>query len=59
MEGFSEQMTFILRLDEYKEARHMKSQGRDAQKDGTVSIKTLRGKVTLNELERCVGSKLC
>lgn len=59
MEDFSEQMTFILRFDEYKEARHMKSQGRDAQKDGTVSIKTLRGKVTLNELERCVGSKLC
>lgn len=59
MEDFSEQMTFILRFDDCKEARHMKSQGRDAQKDGTVSIKTLRGKVTLNKLERCVRSKLC
>lgn len=39
MEDFSEELTFMLRLDGYKEARHMKSQGKDSQKDGTVSVR--------------------
>lgn len=42
-EDFSEERTFILRLDGYKEARHVKSQGKDSQ--------DLKGKVKLDKLD--------
>lgn len=33
MEGFSKEVAFMLRFGDYKEARYMKSQGKDFQKD--------------------------
>lgn len=59
MEDFPEEVTFGLRLEGCKEARHMKNQRRDSPKDQTVSVKILREKVKLARLERKVGSKLC
>ena len=44
MEDSSEEVTFMLRVDDCKETDNMKSKGRDSPKDGKVSVKALRKK---------------